>query len=615
MKNEYLQVRLSHLIRHCSVGAIVRGPEYLLTVKDIREWTDRTGKVAGDIIYYCERVRSAWGIDKQLRKPPIAKELDNGRIDGVYIPSIRFPQWFRCPTCGLLYYKPWKGLRPDERPHCREQDRSKCKNHPELDQVPWVLVHPRGHMADVPWHRLAHSATKEQHVQCRYDWADPYLRLTEQGSSWWLSCTRKGCNARVLFSVSQKIPFGDNTRQQPWIAEPADDLGDVPGEILEISDARIHSPLNRNALIIPPESRLTGTVTDRLFTNSVLRKQIEDVRNPRARKGIIKQVARDLRCQVSEIEDALHKIENGYPLYGKNFTTGMLLEDEYNALIKKIPDLRDDEDFVTTHHTEKWKSLTANSPEGSGKYRIIRTIDHLVAVNRLKEIAIFEGFRRMAGMDNTDENKLVAPDIIDRSDWLPAVELYGEGIFINIAEQVIGRWEDDPNLKNRALEFLDRFVASGMNFDPDINVSPRFLFLHTLAHLLIRQLEAEAGYPAASLKERIYSSSGKQAMSGILVYVAVPDVAGSLGGLVELATPERFLKLLSSAIDHAEWCSLDPVCSEHEGQGPNLLNRAACHGCVLIPETGCAYGNVLLDRTFIKGEETKGIPPFLDCVR
>jgi hypothetical protein len=100
-------------------------------------------------------------------------------------------------------------------------------------------------------------------------------------------------------------------------------------------------------------------------------------------------------------------------------------------------------------------------------------------------------------------------------------------------------------------------------------------------------------------------------MAGILIYVAVPDVVGSLGGLAELAEPQRFLRLISSVFDHADWCSIDPVCSEHEGQGPGLLNRSACHACSLVPEPSCAYGNVLLDRVFVKGDVDKGIPSFL----
>ena len=104
-------------------------------------------------------------------------------------------------------------------------------------------------------------------------------------------------------------------------------------------------------------------------------------------------------------------------------------------------------------------------------------------------------------------------------------------------------------------------------------------------------------------------------MGGILVYVAVPDIEGSLGGLSELASPKRFLPLLTHVFDHAQWCSLDPVCSEHEGQGPGYLNRAACHACTLIPEPSCAYGNTLLDRGLIKagnGSHDGEVPCFLE---
>jgi len=148
----------------------------------------------------------------------------------------------------------------------------------------------------------------------------------------------------------------------------------------------------------------------------------------------------------------------------------------------------------------------------------------------------------------------------------------------------------------------------------DASPTPRFIMLHTLAHILIREFESSAGYPAASLQERIYCSvSG--GMAGILIYTAVPDIAGSLGGIVELANPAKFIRLLDSAMRHAEWCSLDPVCGEMEGQGPSWLNRAACHGCALVPDTSCSYNNVFLDRVFIKGKLDEGIPALIDVMR
>jgi len=107
---ELIPIRLSHLLRHCTVGAIVRGPEYLMTVKDIREWTDKKGVNAGRLITYVKRVCDVLEISQELREPPIAVELEKGLVDGVCIPAMRFPSWMRCtnPVCGMLYYKPWR---------------------------------------------------------------------------------------------------------------------------------------------------------------------------------------------------------------------------------------------------------------------------------------------------------------------------------------------------------------------------------------------------------------------------------------------------------------------------------------------------------------------------
>ena len=175
------------------------------------------------------------------------------------------------------------------------------------------------------------------------------------------------------------------------------------------------------------------------------------------------------------------------------------------------------------------------------------------------------------------------------------------------------RWEDGDALQERSEAFKRRYVRRVGQGIPElqVEVTPRFLLCHTLAHLVIRQLDSEAGYPAASLKERIYCATGRAPMAGVLIYVAVPDEEGSLGGLMELAKPERFLRLLTGAFDAATWCSLDPVCAEQEGHGPDLLNRAACHACALVPETSCAYGNVLLDRVLVKGA-SPDVPAFLD---
>ena len=613
MADEHVPVRLSHLLRDCSVGAIVRGPDSLMVVQDIRTW-DRPGSDPREReICYVDRVRSALGIDRVLRAPPRAVER-SGTVVG-WIPALRFPTWMRCLRCGLMHHAPWRRSPAtsddggDTQPGT-EAEAVECTGcGGRLEQAPWVLVHEDGYLADVPWHDLAHGGARNpDQRQCRPDWKKPYLKLDETGTDRRVVCTRDGCGANTTFpsGALPRIPFPPFTWQQPWMREPPAQSPEAPASLMEINDVRVHAPMTRTALVIPPESRIRkGTVTDRLYGSTRSQEEIRNARSSLDRRRRIRQLASEYRCTTDQIEEAIDEISNGYPLFGRSITAEALLADEFRALTEEIPDLREEEDFVTEHHTHDWKALGRTLEEGAAR-NVVSAVSSVIAVNKLKEIMVFSGFQRAGG-------RLVPPDVTGESDWLPAIELYGEGIFFTFDEATLQRWEDGQEIRQRADAFSRRYVRRVGQVIPEleVEVTPRFLLCHTLAHLVIHQLDAEAGYPAASLKERIYCATGRAPMAGVLIYVAVPDEEGSLGGLMELAKPERFLRLLTGAFEAATWCSLDPVCAEQEGHGPDLLNRAACHACALVPETSCAYGNVLLDRVFVKGA-SPDVPAFLD---
>ena len=617
MAERPVPVRLSHLLRDCSVGAVVRGPDSLMVVQDTRTW-DRPGSDPMDReIRYVERVRSALGIDQALCAPPRAV-VRNHTVIG-WIPALRFPTWMRCLGCGLLHRAPWRSRHGEgdgrgggeaATAGGTTQGCAICSDG-RLEQTPWVLVHEEGYLADVPWHAVAHQGSRNpEQSQCRSDWSAPYLRLEEIAAGRRVLCTRCGSNGTFRSGGSSRLPFPPRTWQQPWRPEPPAQAPEAPAWLMEINDVRVHSPATRTALVIPPESRIRrGTVLDRLYASPRDQGRIRNARTPLARKGAVRRIASEYRCTVEAIEDALPRIDAGYPLYGQAVTASDLLADEYRALVRVIPDLREDEDFVTEHHTGGWKALRRELEPGLAR-RAAATVSRLVAVHRLKEIMVLTGFRRANG-------QVTPPDLTGESRWLPALELHGEGLFFTLDEERLQRWESGEAIRGRADTFAQRYVRRAGQDVPEleVDVSPRFLLCHTLAHLLIRELEAKAGYPAASLKERIYCAAGaettKEPMAGVLIYVAVADEEGSLGGLMELAQPEPFLRLLTGAFEAAAWCSLDPVCAEQEGHGPDLLNRAACHACALLPEPSCPYGNVLLDRAFVTGDGSD-IPPITE---
>ena len=607
MANELIPIRLSHLLGHSGVGAIVRGANGLVVVQDTRQWTDRQGFSAGKLIPYVERVRAALGLEEQLCEPPVAKELANGQVDGTSVPATRFPSWMRCPSCGSLYRWPWRNGQPDHAPNCNYQG---CKNHPKLEQVTWVLAHPEGYLADVPWHYLAHQGARDPSQRnCK---VQDQLRLIERGyEERILRCG--ACRAGTRFRGDERVGFGQG-RMQPWTKDdlvPPIEVGEGGdqelAQVLVINDTRVYVPVAESVLVIPPESRVRkGTVVDRLYRNSGDRSRIDGARTSLARKGVIRTLATEYRCSTKDIETALADLARGYPLYGENLTPGQLRESEFKAFLEVLPDQREDEDLVTRNRSDEWRELGMSVDQGTNEQNIVNGVRHLVRVDRLKAVKVFKGFSRLGG------EEIVLPDIVGESEWLPAIELYGEGIFLALDEDRLKVWEQAPAVVSRLNRLLPRFAQSGR--DVPNPLTTRFMLLHTLSHLLMRQIESEGGYPAASLIERIYCATAPEPMAGILIHVAVPDIAGSLGGLAELSEPRRFLGILIRALEHSRWCSLDPVCSEHEGQGPGLLNRAACHACALVPEPACEFGNTLLDRGFVKDDATNGLPSFFGMI-
>jgi hypothetical protein len=121
---------------------------------------------------------------------------------------------------------------------------------------------------------------------------------------------------------------------------------------------------------------------------------------------------------------------------------------------------------------------------------------------------------------------------------------------------------------------------------------------------LMQEIALDCGYPASSLKERVYALSssrgGEFDRCGLLIYTASADAQGTLGGLVGVAP--RFSNILAAALRRAEICSNDPICADHEPDnrsGDRATHGAACHGCLLIAETSCESRNLFLDRALL----------------
>jgi hypothetical protein len=231
-------------------------------------------------------------------------------------------------------------------------------------------------------------------------------------------------------------------------------------------------------------------------------------------------------------------------------------------------------------------------------------IEQVVLVERLREVKAFVGFARLDAPEwgSARPAGLVRLCRDGKPRWVPAAETRGEGIFVRLKEDAVAGWEAKVERHSHLAALRSAYARFRRNRGRDGSGWPpeRYWLLHTLSHMLIRQMSLECGYSSASLAERIYAGTEDEPAAGILIYTAASDSEGTLGGLVALGAPERLEGLLLDAFDDARWCSSDPLCAEREPVDPDdFVNGAACHACLFLSETTCERGNRFLDRSFI----------------
>ena len=235
-------------------------------------------------------------------------------------------------------------------------------------------------------------------------------------------------------------------------------------------------------------------------------------------------------------------------------------------------------------------------------------VKNVSLIHKVREVQVLTGFSRIKPVESeigTEKNVSNLVSVKEKdTKWYPAYQVRGEGIFLEFDNNAIESWlSRNPKIKKRIDLLNENYSNSYFGANNPRTFSPKFLLLHTISHLLIKQLSFECGYSIASLKERLYCSEEDEVkqMAGILIYTASGDSEGTLGGLVRQGRSDTLPNVFRKAIESAIACSNDPVCSLSQGQGRDSLNLAACHSCLLIPETSCEEYNIILDRGVVVG--------------
>jgi hypothetical protein len=223
----------------------------------------------------------------------------------------------------------------------------------------------------------------------------------------------------------------------------------------------------------------------------------------------------------------------------------------------------------------------------------------------LREIRALKSFTRIESLPGSPPVR-VQPLSKSGRPWLPAIEVRGEGVFLALDPARLHVWENLPAVVSRAKMLTTYSESNVINPDNEkMEVSPqfgaRYLLLHALSHVLMRQLSLQCGYSSASLRELIYVGRGDREMAGLMIYTSTSDSDGTLGGLQRQGESKRFGEMFIEAIRSNEWCASDPLCIKGLVSKSESSSLACCHSCLLAPETSCQDFNRFLDRAMLVG--------------
>lgn len=575
-------VRRAQMITTYGVGSMVAVDSESFIVAGTDSWN-----VTDAPVIHEHRLARALGV-KKFRLPPAS---DDKSKDGVHVR--RFPLWHFCPSCNSLQH-----VRAFNSPP-RKNECGDCQE----DLVPsrFVMACERGHIDDFPYWKWAHRNNRDEGFSGH---CGGKLRLRTSGRTASLRSILISCSCGVP-EVSMEGAFRSSalanlrvrcTGKRPWLKDaPVEDCSEAP-RTLQRGSSMAWQPLVRSALSIPPWSDgLAGRLAEhwdelRKLNRSGLEIYLKALTLREKEEIPVAAVLELLEAEQHEESEAGAEADHDSRYLA-------LRKQEYRRLRvgNAERDQARDEQFICeppTTSTPALAELGLTTP---------------MLVKRLREVRALKSFTRVHAPDsNADVHE--APLSLAELDWLPAMEVLGEGVFLRLDEQRLDTWAAESAVADRVKRIRDRHNrllrerASDPKAVPESPATPRMVLLHTLAHILINEWSLEAGYPAASLRERLYADD---AMAGLLIYTATSDSAGSLGGLVAQGEPNRLARTLRSALRRAEWCSADPLCMESEAGGAGSVNLAACHACVLLPETSCEQNNGLLDRALLVGTPEK----------
>lgn len=552
------KARRSQLLSTYGVGGLFPSESTSFMIAGLHEWNAERAELISE-----PRLARALGVS-ELKAPPAGTRRD--------VPVIRFPSTQVCPDCRRI--GPLPKLSKD-------WNVAKCSiDKSDLSPFRLIIACRNGHIDEFPYfmwlHKGQDGSGKEHEMKLKA------LGRTSSLADLVLTCSC-GVEDRSLdgaIGAGSLSDFGLCRGLRPWLGSDAKEACDQIPRVLQRGASNVWYPAVRSSISIPPYSEALSKFVDRHWVslsdpaavNDVL---LSNIAASSKGKFTVEQIQAELVRRRSEEEG------------DDDLSEARLRSDEYKALIEGRDEDGLDSDFVC---------IPREVPDDFADL-----ITHVRKVTRLREVRALEGFTRLDGAPdpNVATQQKLCELALPRQHWLPAIEVIGEGIFMAFDREALADWAVREFWQTRKTLLQRASDRKAAEYDrPPTPVDIIKVAIHTLSHIIIDQLSLDAGYPAAALRERLFVD---EEVAGLLVYTASSDSAGSLGGVASMAETERLGSALREGLQRLSWCSSDPVCIESRGSGTDALNLAACHACVLAPETSCEMNNSFLDRALLFG--------------
>jgi hypothetical protein len=575
------QVRRGQVITTYGPGALIDLPRHSAIVGGLETWPKTSDLEEISEPRLTSKLQIMTGVPApRLFAPPPDENDPRETAKGIGV--WRFPEWFIVQEAS--------GSAERERSrrlvHRKElDDKGRFDGRPVV-ATRFVRACPKGHVDDLDWRSFVHAAADP----CRQR-----LWLDERGTGGDLADLVVRCECgkppRSLYEATQveMNPLGTCRGARPWLGRNTEESCKLPSRLLIRTASNAYFPQVVSVLSLPDRGSAVEIAVSKLWDDLQIVENASDLAFLKKKPKVMDGLA---PFSDDEVIDAIHQTKGG------KAEEKPVKQVELDALLASPKGYGDDVPIDPNF-------LARCLPESSWRHsECSKDIESVIQVHRLREVLALVGFTRFEAVtpdiNGEYETDVERAQIAIEPTWFPAVENRGEGLFVQLSAQAVTSWLERPAVNKRLIALAQGHKRWGEN-----RKSKRpfpggpYVLLHTLSHLLIQSLSMRCGYPASSIRERVYADTESQHF-GILLYTGSPDAEGTLGGLVQQA--RHIEDHLKQALRMSALCSNDPVCAYHvpgESLESRWLHGAACHGCALVAETSCEMRNDYLDRALV----------------